>query len=400
MPQYQYNACTNDGKRTQGSLFASSTADAVSMLSKRGWTATSLRTPAGWLPKWRFVSLNDQVSWYSTLADLLASGMPIASSLELLQDKSTNSMLVEATQDIRSRVVQGESLSQAMKYHPEVFDSLAQHLMAAGEEGNFQDRVLEKIALIKESKSKLISRLTSAFAYPAFLLVVGALVFAGMMLFFVPKFEPLFERMRETDGLPWATELLFSVNHFLSANGLVISLVAVLVPFVIGRWITRPENRSLGDRLLMHNRIIGPLVSGITLSRFCQILGSLLISGVRIQEATIIAGQASGNRVIESAARKAVERITSGVTLADALAEEQVFTKEVVELIRMGEKTNRLEKVLETMSGRLDARNEQKLDIALRMVEPMLMVIMASLIGFVMVALLMPIFNASGQSFQ
>ena len=400
MPHYQFKAVTADGKQTQGNLFAMSTADAVEMLSKRGWVPVRLEPPKPWLPGLRSIALSQQVAWYSMLADLLASGMPIADSLELLVERTTNPQLAEATRDIRSRVIQGESLSQAMRYHPRVFDSLAQCLVAAGEEGAFIDQVLERIAAIKDAKSRLISRLTSAFAYPIFLLIVGAIVFACMMLFFVPKFEPLFARMRETQGLPWATEMLFAINHFISRNWAITLLLIGSAIAAAVMWSLKPQSRLVRDRFLLRNRIVGQLVSGITQSRFCQILGNLLSSGVRIQQATLIAGQASGNRMLEVAAERAVERLTAGVSLADALSEQNVFPRDMIELIRMGEKTNRLEKVLQTTATRLEARNEQSLELVLRLLEPMLMVVMALLIGFVMIALLMPIFNASGTTFQ
>ncbi len=221
-----------------------------------------------------------------------------------------------------------------------------------------------------------------------------------MMLFFVPKFEPLFARMRETQGLPWATEMLFSINHFVARHWLVTSvgIGSAFTAFVV--WCLKPQTRLTRDRFLLKNRMVGQLISGLTQSRFCHILGSLLSSGVRIQQATLIAGQASGNRFLEVAAERAVEKLTAGVGLADALSEQSVFPREMIELIRMGEKTNRLEKVLQTTATRLEARNEQSLELVLRLLEPMLMVIMALLIGFVMIALLMPIFNASGTTFQ
>ncbi|MDX1928014.1 MAG: type II secretion system F family protein [Pirellulaceae bacterium] len=400
MPHYQFKALTADGKQTQGNLFAMSTADAVEMLAKRGWVPVRIESPKTWLPELRYVTLSQQVAWYSMLADLLASGMPIADSLELLVDRTTNPQLAEATRDIRSRVIQGESLSQSMRHHPKVFDSLAQCLVAAGEEGAFIDQVLEKIAAIKDAKNRLLARLISAFAYPVFLLIIGAVVFASMMLFFVPKFEPLFARMRETQGLPWATEMLFTLNHFVTRNWLVTVLVIGAGITAAVAWCWNPKSRLVRDRFLLKNRLLGQLLSGITQSRFCQILGSLLSSGVRIQQATLIAGQASGNRMLEVAAERAVEKLTAGVNLADALNEQSVFPRDIIELIRMGEKTNRLEKVLQTTAVRLEARNEQALELVLRLLEPMLMVVMALLIGFVMVALLMPIFNASGTTFQ
>lgn len=400
MPHYQFKALTAEGKQTQGNLFAMSTADAVEMLSKRGWVPVRLEPPKRWLPDLQYVALSQQVAWYSMLADLLASGMPIADSLELLVERTTNPQLAEATRDIRSRVIQGESLSQSMRNHPRVFDSLAQCLVAAGEEGAFIDQVLERIAAIKDAKNRLISRLLSAFAYPVFLLIIGAIVFASMMLFFVPKFEPLFARMRETQGLPWATEMLFSINHFVTNHWLITALVLGSTFVAAIAWLLKPQSRLIRDRFLLKNRVVGQLVSGITQSRFCHILGSLLSSGVRIQQATLIAGQASGNRMLEVAAERAVEKLTAGVGLAEALNEQSVFPREIIELIRMGERTNRLEKVLQTTATRLEARNEQSLDLVLRLLEPMLMVVMALLIGFVMIALLMPIFNASGTTFQ
>ncbi len=153
MPHYQFKAVTADGKQTQGNLFAMSTADAVDMLTKRGWVPTRLEPPKRWLPELQYVPLSQQVAWYSMLSDLLASGMPIADSLELLVERTTNPKLAEATRDLRSRVIQGESLSQSMRNHPQVFDSLAQCLVAAGERGLLSIRYLRESPRSKMPKT-------------------------------------------------------------------------------------------------------------------------------------------------------------------------------------------------------------------------------------------------------
>ncbi len=400
MPLYQFEAITENGTSTLGNLFASSTAEAVDVLSKRGVVPVRIAARHTWLANWRGVPLAQQVAWFAVLSDLIAAGMPIVEALELLTERTSNPLLAEATRDLRLRLIDGQSLSQAMRLHPKLFDSLSQNLVSAGEEGAFLDQALNRIATLKDAKARVRSRLISAFAYPVFLMLVGAIVLASMMLFFVPRFEPLFQRMRETQGLPWATEWLFAVNRGLTENAWIVAILATVLGAYIWHWITDPRNALRRDRFVLANPAMGSVVSGMLMARFCSLLANLLSSGIRIQQATLIAGQAAGNKAIAHAAEKAVEGLTTGHGLADSLQSSGLFPRELIELIRMGEKTNRLEHVLAITAERLEQRNQQKLDVVLKLIEPILMVLMAALIGFVMVALLMPIFTANGQSFQ
>ncbi len=400
MPLYQFEAITENGTSTLGNLFASSTAEAVDVLSKRGVTPVRIAARRTWLTTWRGVPLAQQVTWFAVLSDLIAAGMPIVEALELLTERTTNPLLAEATRDLRLRLIDGQSLSQAMRLHPKLFDSLSQNLVSAGEEGAFLDQALNRIATLKDATARVRSRLASAFAYPAFLMVVGTIVLASMMLFFVPRFEPLFQRMRETQGLPWATEWLFAANRGLTENAWIVAILVTVLCAYVWHWITDPRNALRRDRFFLANPAIGSVASGMLMARFCSLLANLLSSGIRIQQATLIAGQAAGNKAIAQAAEKAVEGLTTGNGLADSLQSSGLFPRELIELIRMGEKTNRLEHVLAVTAERLEQRNQQNLDVVLKLIEPILMVVMAMLIGFVMVALLMPIFTANGQSFQ
>lgn len=400
MPQFYYRAISQEGSAIEGNLFASSTTEAVATLAKKGWTATRLRTASAMFERWGGSSLAQQVAWYMMFSDLLSSGMALPKSLELLAEQSTSGPLAEATRDLRSRVLQGESLSQAMRNHPKHFQSLEIALVSAGEEGAFLDTAMERIADVKKSASIMRSKLMSASAYPLFLLLVGTLVLVGMLLFFVPRFEPLFERMRELGTLPWATQALFATTNFVGSYWYIIAGLIAILAFFGFRFVALESSQSKRDYVLLNLYGVGSWVRGIVLSRYCHLLGTLLSSGVKIQKAILIAGQGCGNACFENASMEIVERVTAGSKLAEAMERQREFPKDVVEIVRVGEQTNRLEKVLLSTSLRLDARNQQTLEIGLKLIEPMLMAFMASIIGFLMIALLMPIFNASGTTFQ
>lgn len=333
---------------------------------------------------------------YDLLADLLESGVAPLKALDVLHEQTAHPVLRTTLADIRSQVADGSTLSQAMTSHPGLFKELAVSMIHAGEEGGFLEDSLKRIARFTERQEELKGRVFGALAYPAFLLVAGCVVVAGMLTLFVPKFEPLFERMRARGELPLPTMALLDISHTLRSHAGWIILMLVIVGLAVHKWVTQENARQRFDHLRLKVAGIGPIVRSLAISRFCRVLGTLLTNGVPLLHALDIARKATGNRAISAAIGAAAQSVSSGNALADPLAASGYFPRDVLEMITVGEQANRLESILLNVADKLDRRTQRKLDVLVRLLEPALMVVMAAVIGLLVVALLMPIFESNG----
>jgi general secretion pathway protein F/type IV pilus assembly protein PilC len=232
-------------------------------------------------------------------------------------------------------------------------------------------------------------------AYPAFLVVVGGLILVGMLVFFVPKFEPLFDRMREEGTLPWATVALLAASYYLQKYGWVLLIVAPVVYVLLQKLFTDDAGRRRFDAFRLKLYGIGTVVRSLAIARFCRVLGTLLHNGVPILNSLRIAKDATGNRVLSEAINEAAEHVSSGRSLAQPLAECQQFPLDVIEMISVGEEANNLEQVLVNIAEKMERQTNRQLDLVVRLLEPLMLVVMAGVILFILLALMLPIFNSS-----
>jgi general secretion pathway protein F/type IV pilus assembly protein PilC len=233
-------------------------------------------------------------------------------------------------------------------------------------------------------------------AYPLFLLGACLLIVAVMLIFLVPQFMPIFERLDERGELPTATIALLAVSRFLQNYGLwlVAGLIAGGVSFA--RYVSTDAGRMVVDVWRLKAKGLGPIVRSLAISRFCRILGTLLKNGVPILHSLRIAKDATGNKVLTEAIAAAAENISAGKSLARPLAASGHFPREVVEMISVGEEANNLEQVLINIADNMEQRTYRELELFVRLLEPMMLLLMGVLILFVMIALLLPVFQSAG----
>lgn len=382
-----------------GVLTASSKQDALGALSAKSLfpvridLAESTKSQQKYVG--RRVGARHLCVFYTQLADLLKSGVPLLRSLELLGKQSVNPTLKLVIQDVREQVADGTRLAEAMRPHPKVFTELAVSMIRAGEEGSFLEDVLKRISAFTEHQQELKNRVVGAMVYPAFLLVMGGLIVSGMLIFFVPKFEPIFERMGERGELPWATTTLIAFSEFAQKywmGGLVVLAGGV---FLLIQWLKTPEGRLKADQFRLKAPGLGPVVRSLAIARFCRILGTLLRNGVPILLSLRIAKDATGNLVLSEAISTAADNISEGKSLARPLQASGQFPEEVVEMISVGEEANNLEQVLINIAENMERRTNQLLDMLVKLLEPALLTVMAGIILFVVLALLWPIMQSS-----
>jgi general secretion pathway protein F len=396
MPDFTYEALAATGTRSTGTLTAASDREAASILDARGLFPIRIAMSgggAGTVRGFGGVSKRSVATMFSQLADLLHSGVPMLRALELLERQSTNKRLSAVIRDVRLRVADGTGLAQAMAQHPKVFNDLATSMVRAGQEGGFLEDVLHRIAIFLEHQEDLKAKVIGALAYPVFLAMAGMAVLNILVIFFVPKFEPMFVRLKEKDELPMLTMYLMQFSHFLqSPLGWAImggAVAAVITTFI---W-SRGKGRYLADKIRLRLPLAGSIYLALALSRFTRILGTMLHNGIPILKALSIAKDSTGNLVLAEAIEKSAENVTAGQKLADPMRRCRYFPPDVVEMIAIAEESNNLEKVLLDISEGLEKRTARNLELGVKLLEPLMLLVMAALVLLVVSGLLLPVFK-------
>ncbi|NQV23690.1 MAG: type II secretion system F family protein [Rhodopirellula sp.] len=399
MPEFQYTARAMSGQEVRGLLSAGTETEVVSTLSARQLfplkieLAESARSDDRL--RGRRVKARDLATFFAQLSDLLRSGVPLLRSLELLQRQSRNKVLKVVLQEVRDEVADGTRLADALRQHSNVFSELAVSMVRAGEEGSFLEDVLRRIADFTEHQEDLKGRVIGATVYPIFLIVVGGFVLTVMMVWFVPKFEPVFQRLEARGELPWATTAVVAISDTLGNYGLVVAGLFATAGFFAVQYFQTDEGRLVLDRAKLAMPGAGKIYRSLAIARFCRILGTLLNNGVPILNSLRISKDATGNKILSNAISEASEFISAGKTLAEPLRASGEFPEEAVEIIAVAEEANNLEKVLVDIAESMERRTYRYLELFVRLLEPAMLLVMAMLILFVMLGLLLPVLQSS-----
>jgi general secretion pathway protein F/type IV pilus assembly protein PilC len=399
MPEFAYTALAKTGTRTQGTLTAVSEREAMAMLDARGLFPVRIETAkvsAGSfrLGKGRRIRSKHMAPFYSQLADLLRSGVPLLRSLDILERQSSNPALGEVLREVRARVADGTGLAESMSQHPNAFNELAVSMVKAGQEGGFLEDVLKRIADFTEHQEDLKGKVIGAMAYPTFLAVAALAVLVLLVVVITPQFEPMYKRLDEQGQLPGITKGLLGTSHFLLGWGGLFTIVGVVAcGAVFWRWKSTPSGRLRVDALRLRLPMAGRIYLNYALSRFTRILGTLLHNGIPILRSLKIAEEATGNKVLSQAIDKSAENIKAGDSLAAPLAACKYFPRDVVEMIAVGEESNSLETVLVDISQGLEKRTGRQLDLFVKLLEPVMLLVMAGIILVVVAGLLLPVFK-------
>jgi general secretion pathway protein F/type IV pilus assembly protein PilC len=397
MPDFAYTARDASGNRTSGVIAASSQRDAVAALTGRSLFPLEVAAdqPARQFGLRRRVSAQVMVTTYGQLAALLRSGVPLLRSLDVIRNQTSRRTLAEVLEDVHDRVKDGASLADAMSHHRSVFGEMAVNMVRAGGEGGFLEDALDRVALFAERQEDLKSRTMGALAYPMFLMILCLLVVAGLLVFFVPRFEEIFERLRERGELPWATEALLGTSAVLHSWGWLILLLLAAAGFSARRYLRTEAGRLWWDHTKLRLPLGGAIFQSLAVARFCRVLGTLLHNGVPILKSLEISRPAAGNLVLSNAIAEAAANISAGETLAEPLARSSEFPADVVEMIAVAEESATLDKVLVDIADGLDRRTARKLDLTVRLLEPLMLLVLASIVLMIALALLLPILKMS-----
>lgn len=398
MPDYNYEAMGGTGQRSTGIMSANSERDVVSMLDAKGlyplkieMAKSAQRVAKGG----GRVGSRDMVTFFSQLADLLRAGVPLLRCLEILQKQSPNRVLADILREVHTKVADGTTLADAMAAYPKAFNELSISMVRAGQEGGFLEDVLERIAVFTEHQEDLKAKVIGALAYPSFLAVTAFIVLMVLVVVFIPMFEPIFDKLNQKGQLPGITIALIGFSNAIITYWY---LIILAIGGVIGGFVflTRSEaTRYWLDSVRLRIPVVGKVYLSFALSRFTRILGTLLRNGIPILQSLKIAKDSTGNRVLSQAISEAAEHVTAGNKLAEPLAGCKYLPRDIVEMISVGEESNQLEKVLLDTANTLDKRTSRQLELMIRLLEPVMLLVMASVILVVVVGLLLPIFKMS-----
>ena len=397
MNRFHYTAASPDGQQIAGVLSADSRLQALQQLSAENLMPlvvepASATRSAGQ----RSVGAGRLAAMYRLLADLLESGVPLLKALDILADQTSDVRLKPVLETLRTRVSNGQPLASAMREHDGVFPEVTISLVHAGEEGGFLEESLSRAARLTERQEELRGKVIGALAYPVFLLCTGTVVVIGMIVFFVPQFAPMFDRMRSQGQLPVLTDWLLKSSDLAQQHWPWLLLLLVCgVAYARSRLQTESVRRQL-DQVRLRLPVIGQIERFLTIGRFSRVLGTLLSNDVSLLRSLKIAASAAGNSVITLAVNDAAENVTTGRTLAEPLAASGQFPRELTEMISVGEQANRLDKVLLSIADKLESRAQSQLDVLVKLLEPVVMLVMAGLIGFLVIALLLPVLGGGG----
>ncbi len=397
MPDFAYIARDNSGQRVTGSVAATSEREVLSILSGKSLFPISVTLEKAQTNPLSRKRVGGQLmaTTYSQLASLLRSGVPLLRSIHVLRHQTSNARLREVLDDIYRRVEDGSTLGEAMSRYPRVFSEMAINMVRAGGEGGFLEDALERVSQFTEQQEDLKSRTAGALAYPVFLAIIGTLVVGGLVIFFVPRFAAMFDSLRQRGELPAMTDWLLAFSTVLRRYGLIVVAAAVVAVVVIKQQLETEKGRRWRDYVKLRLPMLGPVFTSLAVARFCRVLGTLLHNGVPILRSLQISRQAAGNRILSEAVAKASENISSGQSLAAPLGRCEHFPMTVVEMISVAEESNTLDQVLIEIADGLERRTVRRLDLVVRLLEPMMLLVLAIVVLCVVIALLMPVIKMS-----
>jgi len=397
MVEFAYVARDASGQRVTGTVDAANRREALSAIAGRALFPVEVTGDARPAATRRFRRISGQALavLYGQLADLLHSGVPLLRALDVLRKQSTRPTVTAVLGEVHHEVEQGASLAEAMQRFPKVFGEMAISMVRAGGEGGFLEEALSRVAEFTETQDDLKKRTAGALAYPMFLAVVGVIVVSLLMVFFVPKFEPLFQNLRERGELPMMTEVVLGTSRVVQRWAIWVVAVLVVAGVLARQGLSSAAGRLWRDRWQLRLPVVGTIFQNLAVARFCRVLGTLLRNGVPIIRSLEIASDAAGNRVLAAAILEAAKDISAGQRLAGPLAACGHFPPTVVEMISVAEESSTLETVLVDIAQSLERRTWRQLDLAVRLLEPMMLLMLAAVVLVLVIALLLPVIKMS-----
>ncbi|BDM62643.1 type II secretion system protein GspF [Shewanella sp. NFH-SH190041] len=397
MPAFEYKALDRQGKQSKGVIEADTARHARSQLRDQQLMPLDIqpvvekesRTSGGFTLFKRKISVAELALLTRQIATLVAAGLPVEEALKAVGQQCEKDRLASMIMAVRSRVVEGYSLADSMAEFPHIFDDLYRAMVASGEQSGHLDVVLNRLADYTERRQQLKTKMAQAMIYPVVLTTVAIGVIAVLLAAVVPKVVGQFQHMGQE--LPWTTQLLIASSDFVQHFGLiVIGLIFVLVA-LFKRLMNNPAYRMKYHTVLLKMPVVGKVSKGLNTARFARTLSILSASSVPLLDGMRIASDVLQNVRVKQAVEEATARVREGTSLGSALANTKLFPAMMLYMISSGEKSGELEQMLERAADNQDREFESNVNIALGVFEPLLVVSMAGVVLFIVLAILQPI---------
>ena len=401
MATFAYVGRSKSGSVKKGELVAKSRDEAVEQLRKQSVVVTSLDEKAA-KEGFQFslgtgMTDKDLVVFTRQFGTMINAGLPLIQCLEILSTQSENAALRKAIGDVKGQVEGGSTFSDALRKHPKIFDDLYINMVHAGEVGGLLDTILARLSKHIEKAMKLKAQIKSAMVYPSAIVGIATIVIAVLMIWVIPVFEKMFKELSGGKmALPGPTQLVIDMSNFVQGNWYLI--VGVVVALVVGikKYYATPQGRLVIDRLLLKVPVMGDLIRKASVAKFTRTLGTLLSSGVPLLEALTICAKTSGNKVVENALLDARVSISGGKTISEPLEKSGTFPKMVTHMISVGESTGALDSMLGKIADFYEDEVDEAVTSLTALLEPMMMVFLGVTIGFIVIAMYLPIFSMAG----
>ncbi len=393
---FQWSGKTRTGAVEGGEIAAGSKDEVVAQLRKRNIIATSVtkkkKQMAISLPFGGKIKDRDVVIFTRQFSTMIDAGLPLVQALDILASQASNKQFTSIINQIKGDVEGGSTYADALRKHPKAFTELYVNMVAAGEAGGILDTVLNRLAVYMEKSIALKRKVKGALTYPIIVTLVAAAVVTIIMVKVVPTFSQMFSSLG--GRLPAPTRIVIAMSHFLGGKGGLVILV-LIVALVIGLSQFRRSKRGklITDGFLLKLPIFGILLLKVAVAKFTRTLGTLISSGVPILDGLDITAKTAGNKKIESAVGRVKNAVQEGKTLAEPLGEQKIFPHMVTQMISVGESAGALDSMLGKIADFYDDEVDAAVSNLTAMLEPLLMVFLGGTIGFIVIAMYLPIFK-------
>lgn len=417
MPTFIYKAKRGPEKLETGEIIAVHLDDAVTKLEAMGLspitiaeretagarTARSAAVPAdaaarpdakshfsgAWFAKVKARDI-DTFTWQ--LASLVKASVPMLRALSLISQQTDNRALKAVVDDLHEQVKDGKTLSEGMLKHPQLFNNLYLSMVKSGEQGGILHEVLYRISEYREKEQAVLRKIQAALAYPAVMVVVGIGTVFVMLTVFMPKFIGIFATMKQS--LPVPTRVLIGMSHFMSKNWIGFLIAIAFIAVIFGRVKPSSRKKFVFDLVKLHIPFVREFIRNAEIAKFARTLGILLKNGLSVYDSLSLATDTLDNDALRTQLKQAGQDIVQqGATLSSSLSKIKVFPNFAVNMIAVGEESGKLEESLSGIAGAYEKEVEQAIGVMTSLLEPLLILVIGGVIGFIVFALLLPIFN-------
>jgi type IV pilus assembly protein PilC len=408
MPTFQYEAMDNTGREVKDTIDASTQEEAQQLIRQKGFFVTKISERAKAKKKGPAakkggrrgkkksftigkISTKQLCTFTRQLSTLQDAGLPILRSLKILHGQCKPGVLKNSLEDVVEDIESGATLSDAFAKHPKAFDKLYCNMIKAGEAGGALEAILQRLADFKEKSQSLKRRIKSAMVYPLVVITVACAIVGFILYFIIPKFEAIFKDFGV--DLPSMTKFLIKASHFVVDYFYVCILFPVFVWIFLKLVYRNKTGAYICDRILLMIPVMGSIVEKSTVARTTRTLGTLVQSGVPILESLNIVRDTAGNMVFERAFTRIYDSIREGETIAQPLREARIVDDIVVNMIDVGEETGDLDTMLNKIADNYDEEVEALVESLVSLLEPIMIVVLGGIIGFIVIALFLPLIS-------